>query len=109
MSLRARHQTPTSCLNGTERCAAAAALLGGAAAYDIVINVQGDEPLIAPAHIDAVVAALQAAPRGVVYSTAAAPMTRAEDIASRSRVKVVVDTVRCIAASVAACNHDDVC
>ena len=63
--------------------------------------MQGDEPLIAPAHIDAVVAALQAAPRGVVYSTAAAPMTRGEDIASRSRVKVVVDTVRLLA-SVAA-------
>jgi 3-deoxy-manno-octulosonate cytidylyltransferase (CMP-KDO synthetase) len=54
--------------------------------------VQGDEPLTLPAHVDAVVRALQAAPRECVYSTAATPMSRAEDISSRSRVKVVVDT-----------------
>ena len=44
--------------------------------------------------MDAVVRALQAAPAEVCYSTAATPLTRAEDVACRSRVKVVVDTVR---------------
>ena len=87
-------QTPAECRNGTERCAAALEALGGAAAFDVVINVQGDEPLTLPAHVDAVVRALQAAPPDCVYSTAATPMTRPEDVACRSRVKVVVDTVR---------------
>lgn len=54
--------------------------------------MQGDEPLTLPAHVDAVVRALQAAPRECVYSTAATPMSRPEDVSSRSRVKVVVDT-----------------
>lgn len=95
----AHAQTPAECLNGTERCAAALEALGGAAAFDVVINVQGDEPLTLPAHVDAVVRALQAAPPDCVYSTAATPMTRPEDVACRSRVKVVVDKVSpaCIA------------
>ena len=98
LTARACAQTPTECCNGTERCAAALAALGGAAAFDVVINVQGDEPLTLPAHVDAVVRALQAAPPDCVYSTAATPMTRPEDVACRSRVKVVVDTVRAASA-----------
>lgn len=92
--------TPSACRNGTERCACALAALGGCAAYDAVVNVQGDEPLTRPRHVDAVVRALQAAPPDCVYSTAATPMTRPEDVASRSRVKVVVDTARATRARV---------
>ena len=36
-----------------------------AARYDIVVNIQGDEPLLEPEIIDEVVAALQAAPDAV--------------------------------------------
>lgn len=41
--------------NGTERIAEAAKLLGG----DIVVNIQGDEPLLEPKHITAAVNALK--------------------------------------------------
>lgn len=79
--------TPESCANGTERAEAAVEALGGE--WDIVINVQGDEPLVDPEIIDAVVAALQAAP-DAVYSTAATPLAH-DEVPLRQRVKVVVD------------------
>lgn len=53
-------QRPTA---GTERCAQAAEELGEA--YDLVVNIQGDEPLIDPAIINACVHALQASPDAV--------------------------------------------
>jgi 3-deoxy-manno-octulosonate cytidylyltransferase (CMP-KDO synthetase) len=54
-----------------------------------VVNVQGDEPLVDPAAIDAVAAALAAAP-GAAYATAAARLPPAEAHLPQ-RVKVVVD------------------
>ncbi|KAL3733735.1 hypothetical protein ACJRO7_023149 [Eucalyptus globulus] len=49
--------TSESCWNGTERCNEA--LLKLDKKYDIVVNIQGDEPLIEPEIIDRVVKALQ--------------------------------------------------
>ena len=48
---------------GTERCSEAVDQLSES--YDIVVNIQGDEPLIEPEIIDAVVRALQSAPDAV--------------------------------------------
>ena len=48
---------------GTERCHEAATKL--AKKYDIVVNIQGDEPLIDPGIIDDVVRALQNSPDAV--------------------------------------------
>ncbi len=45
---------------GTERCEEAVQALGKQ--YDIVINIQGDEPLIDPEIINSCVRALQSAP-----------------------------------------------
>jgi 3-deoxy-manno-octulosonate cytidylyltransferase (CMP-KDO synthetase) len=45
-------------LAGTERCNEALQKLGKK--FDIVVNIQGDEPLIEPEIIDGVVKALQA-------------------------------------------------
>ena len=45
------------CILGTERCNEALQKLGRK--YDIVVNIQGDEPLIEPEIIDGVVKALQ--------------------------------------------------
>jgi 3-deoxy-manno-octulosonate cytidylyltransferase (CMP-KDO synthetase) len=45
--------TPEHCLNGTERCAAA--LAGLATLPDIVVNLQGDAPLIPPKMVAAVI------------------------------------------------------
>ncbi|KAK6132772.1 hypothetical protein DH2020_033500 [Rehmannia glutinosa] len=49
--------TSESCRNGTERCNEALQKLGKQ--YDVVVNIQGDEPLIEPEIIDGVVKALQ--------------------------------------------------
>jgi len=48
-----------ACASGTDRVAEAVL---GRAGWEIVVNVQGDEPRIAPANIDALVAGMRAAP-----------------------------------------------
>ncbi|OWY02690.1 3-deoxy-D-manno-octulosonate cytidylyltransferase [Thioclava sp. F1Mire-8] len=50
--------TSESCRNGTERCAEAAATLGGD--YDIVVNLQGDAPLTPAWFIEDLVTGLRA-------------------------------------------------
>ena len=57
--------------------------------FDIVVNIQGDEPLMEPSIIDAVVRALQEAP-DAVYSTAVTPLKH-EEVAMRARVKCILD------------------
>ncbi|XP_050882652.1 3-deoxy-manno-octulosonate cytidylyltransferase, mitochondrial isoform X4 [Lathyrus oleraceus] len=79
--------TSESCRNGTERCSEALQKLGKK--YDIVVNIQGDEPLIEPEIIDGVVKALQAAP-DAVFSTAVTSL-KPEDALDPNRVKCVVD------------------
>ena len=56
---------------------------------EIVVNVQGDEPLVDPALIDEVVAAL-AAP-AVHIATARCPITTPEEFGDPNAVKVVAD------------------
>lgn len=56
----------------------------------VVVNVQGDEPLIEPALIDAVAAELQRRP-DCVMSTVAHPIARPEDFLNPNVVKVVLD------------------
>ena len=70
------------CQNGTERVCLAAAGRGAS----VVVNVQGDEPLIHPAHIDAVIAGVLA---GADIATASTPLEG--DPANPARVKVVVN------------------
>jgi len=77
---RQDHQT------GTDRLAEAA----GALACGLVVNVQGDEPLIAPAVIDAVVEPLLRNP-ALEMSTACRPIRSADEFASPHVVKVVRD------------------
>lgn len=79
--------TSESCRNGTERCNEALQMLGKK--YDVVVNIQGDEPLIEPDIIDGVVKALQAAP-DAVFSTAVTSL-KPEDAFDPNRVKCVVD------------------
>lgn len=72
---------------GTDRLAEVAAKLPRAR---IVLNVQGDEPDIAPSTIDKLASALLAQPRlGMV--TAANPLTDATDLHNPNVVKVVTD------------------
>ncbi|CAL5344979.1 unnamed protein product [Camellia sinensis] len=79
--------TSESCRNGTERCNEALQKLQKS--FDVVVNIQGDEPLIEPEIIDGVVKALQAAP-DAVFSTAVTSL-KPEDASDPNRVKCVVD------------------
>ncbi len=72
---------------GTDRLAEAAAMMG-LAEDDVVVNVQGDEPEIPPACIDALVDLLGRA--GTPMATLATRID-AERAADPNRVKVVVD------------------
>lgn len=74
--------------SGTDRVAEAAC----AEADDIVVNIQGDEPLIEPALIDAVAARLQDDDRWQM-ATACAPIMTMEELLAPSIVKVVLDSL----------------
>lgn len=75
--------------SGTDRIAEVAAALGWGD-DEIVVNVQGDEPLIEPALIDAVAAAL-AGDVGAVMATAAHGLIAADEFFNPNVVKVVCD------------------
>ena len=75
--------------SGTDRLAEAAAALG-LADDAIVVNVQGDEPLIDPALIDAVAGLLAERPQAAI-ATAARPIVRLEDFLNPNIVKLVCD------------------
>ena len=72
--------------SGTDRIAEVAANSDA----DIIVNVQGDEPLIDPAIIDATIQALLDAP-DVPMATARRKITDLQDIADPNVVKVVCD------------------
>jgi 3-deoxy-manno-octulosonate cytidylyltransferase (CMP-KDO synthetase) len=69
--------------SGSDRIAEVAARC----ACDAVVNIQGDEPLIDPTVIDAVAGALE----HTEMSTAATPITSAEEYGNPNVVKVVVN------------------
>jgi 3-deoxy-manno-octulosonate cytidylyltransferase (CMP-KDO synthetase) len=77
---RATHRT------GTDRIAEVAAILS----CEIVLNVQGDEPLIEPEMIEQVIAPLIADPM-LEMSTVCVPISDRSDYANPNVVKVVVD------------------
>ena len=74
---------------GTDRLAEAVAQLA-LAAGEIVVNVQGDEPLVDPALIREVAGALAARPEASI-ATAAHPIDSAETFFNPNVVKVVID------------------
>jgi 3-deoxy-manno-octulosonate cytidylyltransferase (CMP-KDO synthetase) len=77
--------------SGTDRIAEVVDVLGWADG-DLVVNVQGDEPLIEPTLIDAVAAALKVSRGGMApMSTAAHPLTSVVDFFNPNVVKVVCD------------------
>lgn len=71
---------------GTDRLAEVAAKLDA----DIIVNVQGDEPLIEPATIESALAPLLA-DNSIVMSTTAEPIESAADLLNPNVVKVVTD------------------
>lgn len=81
MMTRADHKT------GTDRLAEVAAKFPDA---DVVVNVQGDEPLIEPALIDELVAEF-ARDNELQMATVATELTAADEMQNPNNVKVVVD------------------
>lgn len=77
--------------SGSDRLAEACTLLG-LDGGDTVVNVQGDEPLIAPDLIDAVAALLNQHPEASM-STAAHAIDNVEDLRNPNVVKVVNDAM----------------
>lgn len=75
--------------SGTDRLAEVAAQLGCDDA-DVLVNVQGDEPLIEPQVIDRVAAELEADADAAI-ATASHPLTSAEEFFNPNVVKVVCD------------------
>ena len=76
--------------NGTSRIAEAVAQLDAAGDQQIIVNVQGDEPEIEPAVIDALVAGLDADAEAPM-ATLASPFAADEDPSNPNIVKLVVD------------------
>lgn len=72
--------------SGTDRVAEVAAGLD----VDVVVNIQGDEPLVDPDHIDELVAAFERR-RSLKMATLATPIASDEDFHDPAVVKVVFD------------------
>jgi 3-deoxy-manno-octulosonate cytidylyltransferase (CMP-KDO synthetase) len=75
--------------SGSDRLAEACALLG-LPDHEIVVNVQGDEPLIDPALVEAVAELLESHPQASM-STAAHPIEDVAEFVNPNVVKVVLD------------------
>jgi 3-deoxy-manno-octulosonate cytidylyltransferase (CMP-KDO synthetase) len=72
---------------GTDRIAAALRLAGGD--FDVVLNIQGDEPLIDIGNVDQLVDLLEK--NKTEMATMACPLTTDEEFLARDVVKVVTD------------------
>ena len=79
--------TPSDLPSGTDRIACAA---GDFADDDILVNIQGDEPLIDPAIIDELALKLRLDAMWDM-ATAVTPIDNAADLAAKTVVKVVLD------------------
>jgi 3-deoxy-manno-octulosonate cytidylyltransferase (CMP-KDO synthetase) len=78
--------TASTHASGTDRLAEVAA----GVPCDLIVNVQGDEPLLDPRVIEAVVAPMQQDP-SIVLGTAARPLADAAELTNPHVVKVVCD------------------
>lgn len=83
--------TATSHRTGTERCAEAFAALQarGEEDFDVVVNIQGDEPFIFPEQISEVVSCFS--DPAVAIATLARRIRNPEDVTNPNVVKVVFD------------------
>jgi 3-deoxy-manno-octulosonate cytidylyltransferase (CMP-KDO synthetase) len=73
--------TATSCVNGTERCAEAHAVLGSG--YDFVVNLQGDAPLTPHWFVEGLIEGLKNAPEAEI----ATPVLRCDGETLNSLLK----------------------
>ena len=83
ISTLASHQS------GTDRCAEAARLLAGNRNFDVVINIQGDEPFIKPGQIEALKDCFNDS--DVQIATLVKKIETEEELFNPNRPKVVLD------------------
>lgn len=79
--------TPSELPSGTDRIACAA---GDFAEDDILVNIQGDEPLISPDLIDSLVGRMKEGTKWDM-ATAVTPIKSLDDLNAKTVVKVVLD------------------
>lgn len=82
--------TPASCPTGSHRAAYVIENTPRYQDYEIVVNVQGDQPCVEPSVFEAICDVLQQ-DAGAVMATAATPITCQEEAISSSVVKCVMD------------------
>jgi 3-deoxy-manno-octulosonate cytidylyltransferase (CMP-KDO synthetase) len=82
--------TSADCPSGTDRVAEAAKTVDA----DVYVNLQGDEPMIEPSDLDALVQVFRDEP-GTRMATLARPLTGPRDIINPNVVKVVRDASGC--------------
>lgn len=78
--------TSKDTVSGTDRCAEVSKRMFS----DIVVNIQGDEPMIRPQTIDQVIQVMRR-DRRLLFATAATPNRKGTGCGSENMVKVVVD------------------
>ena len=86
--------TSPDCPSGTDRCMEAAEVIRGLVdeAFDVVINIQGDEPFLHPEMLAKLAACFEDETADI--ATLVNPILHPEDIFNPSEVKVVFDTRR---------------
>lgn len=82
--------TSATCTNGTQRCIEIVQAYDGKCHY--VVNIQGDEPLVTPSHLQALLSGLADGKADISTLVCPFPTTASrEEIASPNAVKVVTD------------------
>jgi 3-deoxy-manno-octulosonate cytidylyltransferase (CMP-KDO synthetase) len=81
--------TPETLNSGTERCNAVVTNLPGEKQFDVVINIQGDEPFIDPQQIAQLASCFLS--EEVLIGTLVKKITQVEDLTNPNVVKVVFD------------------
>jgi 3-deoxy-manno-octulosonate cytidylyltransferase (CMP-KDO synthetase) len=81
--------TPDTLNSGTERCNAVVETLTGGAGFDVVINIQGDEPFIDPQQIAELAGMFH--DKDLLIGTLVKRIIRPEDLSDPNVVKVVFD------------------
>ncbi len=79
--------TSTTHQSGTSRCIEVAEKMTG---YDVMLNIQGDEPFIKPAQIETLTALMQTEIETPI-ATLAIPILQSEKLFNENVVKVVID------------------
>lgn len=87
--------TSVHCRNGSERCLDASRQLG-VTPSDVILNIQGDEPLLSSSHIHALQEPFKRSVLlGDFVSTVVTPIQHAGELADPNRVKVKIDSSHC--------------